>query len=155
MENSIYFSIKRPDVVHETIEGETVIVNLENGNYYSLRKSGVDVWNLIESGVTFEEAVAFVRSHYKGDLEIIKKEIRALLIMFQEEDLVQISSEKPSLAKTPKPTNDPKEKKAEFVPPLFEKYSDMQQLLLLDPIHEVGEEGWPQELEENDNGQDK
>jgi hypothetical protein len=28
-----YFNIKRPDVVHETIDGETVIVNLENGVY--------------------------------------------------------------------------------------------------------------------------
>ena len=30
-----------------------------------------------------------------------------------------------------------------FVPPSLHKYVDMQELLLLDPIHEVDETGWP------------
>lgn len=32
----------------------------------------------------------------------------------------------------------------EFQPPALESYTDMQDLLLLDPIHEVDEMGWPQ-----------
>ena len=28
--------INTPKIVHETIDGETVILNLDNGNYYSL-----------------------------------------------------------------------------------------------------------------------
>jgi hypothetical protein len=30
-----------------------------------------------------------------------------------------------------------------YLQPSFEKYSDMQEMLLLDPIHEVSEAGWP------------
>ena len=30
-----------------------------------------------------------------------------------------------------------------FVPPVLHKYTDMQELLLIDPIHEVDETGWP------------
>jgi hypothetical protein len=30
-----------------------------------------------------------------------------------------------------------------FAPPIFERYDDMRDLLTLDPIHEVSEEGWP------------
>ena len=30
-----------------------------------------------------------------------------------------------------------------FVPPTLEKYTDMQDLVLLDPVHEVDERGWP------------
>ena len=30
-----------------------------------------------------------------------------------------------------------------FAPPAFEKFTDMEELLLLDPIHEVGDTGWP------------
>jgi len=30
-----------------------------------------------------------------------------------------------------------------FVKPILQKYTDMADLLLLDPIHEVGEQGWP------------
>ena len=32
---------------------------------------------------------------------------------------------------------------ASFSPPVFEKFMDLQDLLLLDPIHEVDEIGWP------------
>jgi hypothetical protein len=31
----------------------------------------------------------------------------------------------------------------EFVMPLIEKFADMQELLLLDPIHEVKDAGFP------------
>jgi hypothetical protein len=31
-----------------------------------------------------------------------------------------------------------------FGQPVLEKFTDMADLLLLDPIHEVGEAGWPQ-----------
>jgi hypothetical protein len=30
-----------------------------------------------------------------------------------------------------------------FVAPVLDKYTDMQELLLLDPIHEVDASGWP------------
>jgi hypothetical protein len=33
--------------------------------------------------------------------------------------------------------------KIEFKPPALNKYSDMQDLLLLDPIHDVDVAGWP------------
>lgn len=30
-----------------------------------------------------------------------------------------------------------------FTPPVLNKFTDMQELLLLDPIHDVDETGWP------------
>ncbi len=30
-----------------------------------------------------------------------------------------------------------------YAPPALETYTDMQELLLLDPIHDVDETGWP------------
>jgi hypothetical protein len=32
---------------------------------------------------------------------------------------------------------------APFQPPLFEKFTDMEAMLLLDPVHDVDDEGWP------------
>jgi len=31
----------------------------------------------------------------------------------------------------------------EYAPPSLDKYDDLKDLLLLDPIHEVAETGWP------------
>ena len=149
MESAVIFNIKRPDVVHETIDGETVIVNLESGDYYSLRHTGVDVWNLIEAGASYEKISESLSSQYAADKEEINKAVRDLLIMFQQEGLVKTSSEKDT-ASAASPSNSSEGTLAEFKAPLFEKYTDMQQLLLLDPVHEVTEEGWPHALEEND-----
>jgi Coenzyme PQQ synthesis protein D (PqqD) len=150
MEMLGYFHIKRPDVVHETIDGETVIVNLENGIYYGLRNSGVDVWNLIETGANLEELTSSMVARYTGSAEYIRKVITELLVTLQQEGLVQVSSTKRTVSETPQPlTNGEKTK---FEPPILEKYSDLQELLLLDPIHEVDEDGWPSKRDEDEAG---
>jgi hypothetical protein len=152
-----YFNIKKPDVVHETIDGETVIVNLENGVYYSLRKSGVDIWNLIENGANFEELTAEITKRYHAAPDDIKKAIRELLITLQKEGLIQVSSSMHPVNQTPQTLPLAENIQIEFEYPILEKYSDMQELLLLDPIHEVDEDGWPNKAENggqtNDGGQ--
>lgn len=142
-----YFHIKRPDVVHETIDGETVIVNLENGVYYSMRNSGVDVWNLIETGANFDEFMKMMLDRYEGSPDEIKKALTDLLVVLQKEGLLQVSSTKRSVSRSPQSIV--KGEKIKFIPPVLEKYSDLQELLLLDPIHEVDEEGWPNKPEDN------
>jgi len=143
-----YFKIKKSDVVYETVDGETVIVNLENGVYYSLGASGVDIWNLIESGMNFEELTAEIIQRYDGDPEDIHKAIRKLLVELQKEGLLQVSATRRSEGQEPHIPITARKEKLKFEDPVFEKYSDMQELLLLDPIHEVEEEGWPHKKEE-------
>lgn len=147
MEMLGYFHIKRPDIVHETIDGEAVIVNLENGVYYSLRNTGVDVWNLIEAGANLDEITNSIISRYNGSPDEIRKTIIELLVAFQKEGLVQVSTTKRVDSPVLQPTSTAE--KLDFTPPLLERYSDMQELLLLDPIHEVDEEGWPHKIEED------
>ena len=145
MDMLAYFHVKTPDVVHETIDGETVIVNLESGAYYSLRDSAVEVWNTIERGANANELQDVLLSRYEGSQDEIHNALTDLLLHLQEEGLVKVSSKRsaelgPDLSawsgqKTP------------FVSPKLEKYSDMQDLLLLDPIHEVDDDGWPNKAE--------
>lgn len=58
MQNSERFQINSPKVVQETIEGEVVIVNLEKGDYYSLLKTGAELWLGIEKGNSRAEIIA-------------------------------------------------------------------------------------------------
>ena len=51
MEKYSCLRINSPNIVHETIDGETIILNMDNGNYYSLIETGVDIWGFIEKGV--------------------------------------------------------------------------------------------------------
>lgn len=142
-----YFRIKRPDIVHETIDGETVIVNLENGVYYSLQNAGVDVWNMIETGANLQELTDLMVQQFDGSREEIEQALNDLLIVLQKEGLVEAASAKQSVSKTPQTIS--KGEKVKFTPPVLEKFSDLQELLLLDPIHEVDDEaGWPHKPED-------
>ena len=51
----------------------------------------------------------------------------------------------PSLVQT-NPANPSTTNQKEYEPPVIECYPDMQELLLLDPIHEVDETGWPRSI---------
>jgi hypothetical protein len=142
-----YFRIKRPDIVHETIDGETVIVNLENGVYYSLQNAGVDVWNMIETGANLQELTDLMAQQFDGTREEIEQALNDLLIVLQKEGLVEPASAKQTVSKKPQTVT--KGEKVKFTPPILEKFSDLQELLLLDPIHEVDDEaGWPHKPED-------
>jgi hypothetical protein len=43
----------------------------------------------------------------------------------------------------PSPEPVPQTEKKHFVAPCLHKYTDMQELLLIDPIHDVDDYGWP------------
>jgi hypothetical protein len=143
MNTPIKYRIKTPEVVYETIEGETVIVNLENGLYYSLRnQTGVDAWTLLEAGMDFPAMSASLAQHYAQDEQVVSSALRDFIILLQQEGLIEVDqrthdSPVVSLA-MPLKTHD-----GVFEPPSIERFSDMQDLLLLDPIHDVDEAGWP------------
>ena len=49
-------------------------------------------------------------------------------------------------AKTSTPDGPSDGLRAPFVAPELKRYADMQDLLLLDPVHDVDEKGWPNAL---------
>ena len=134
-------------IVHETIDGETVILNLDTGSYYSLVGTGVCIWSFIEEGITVKDITEKIRCSYEcegldieaGVAEFISELLKESITVIDPTDKsgsVQSSFEQEE--------KDISRKKQNFDAPVLNKYSDMQDLLLLDPIHEVDEKaGWP------------
>jgi hypothetical protein len=143
MSSVIRYRIKTPDVVYETIEGETVIVNLENGIYYSLKnQTGADVWTLIEAGLDFPSMCSAISAQYAQDEQILTQALRDFVIVLQQEGLIEVD-QRPSASPPESPNLPPADSNRPFESPQIERFSDMQDLLLLDPIHDVDEAGWP------------
>ncbi len=138
------YRVNAPKVVHDVIEGEAVLVNLNNGNYYSIDSVGADVWSLVEKRAAVNQIVHHVASLYEGSPEEIEKGIHELLEELLKEELIV-----PDPAATPSEGNGLHTAsgaagvKPAFEQPRLHKYSDMEDLLLLDPIHDVDETGWP------------
>jgi hypothetical protein len=140
--NNQRFRVNTPTVTHETIDGEAVIINLDSGNYYSLVDVGSFIWGLVERGASANEVQNVVVQTYHGDTTDIDRGVRELLAQLQQENLIVPFDGAGTIAIDP-PSHNNNHEKPSFNPPMLHKYSDMQELLLLDPIHDVDEAGWP------------
>jgi hypothetical protein len=146
MDKSICFRINGPKVIHETIDGETVIVNLDSGNYYSLDTVGADVWECMVKNSPVHRIIETIGSRYTGERNNIEMAIYQFIDEMQQENLIVIDEFQGSANDALVDPGDEAEqikKRSIFATPVLNKYSDMQDLLLLDPIHDVDETGWP------------
>ena len=140
--NNQRFRVNTPTVTHETIDGEAVIINLDSGNYYSLVEVGSFIWGLVDKGASTSEVQNLILETYQGDALDVDQGVQALLAELQQENLIVPVDAAGTVDLTELNHNDNHEKPA-FNPPSLHKYSDMQELLLLDPIHDVDDTGWP------------
>ncbi len=133
-----HFRVNSPSVIGEIIDGEAIIVNLDSGAYYSLRDTAGAIWGLIEKGADVDQIIRQFDAKVQNATTEIPKSIRAFLAELQTENLIVPSPDPISVLEI-----DTTEKLL-FQPPVLEKFTDMADLLLLDPIHEVDEMGgWP------------
>jgi hypothetical protein len=137
------FRVKGSGVTHEVIDDEAVIINLETGNYYSLDGAGAEIWTLLAAHARLTSIVDRLMQRYTGERSEME---RALLVLIAELDREQlIAPYDPGAHALPLEPAVPAaaEARPAFEPPVLQKFTDMKELLLLDPIHEVDERGWP------------
>lgn len=149
METNWHLKINSSRIVHETIDGETVILNLDTGNYYSLLGTGMRIWSFIESGAGVQDIIEKMKSDYVEDGTAIGEAVQKFISELCNEGLAGPETDGGGGAfqwPVEKEKNMPAEdgQRQAFVPPVLNRYSDMQDLLLLDPIHDVDDDaGWP------------
>jgi hypothetical protein len=138
------FTIKLPNVTHETIDGETVILNLDSGSYYSIDNAGAMIWGLIDAGASIEQIVDTISIRYTGNSQEIESGIIALVEKLEQEGLIVANDEREASAiNAPGTSTEQAVNRQRFEFPNLRKYTDMEDLLLLDPIHDVDDTGWP------------
>jgi hypothetical protein len=152
MSQSKRFKINEPEVIQEIIEGEAVLVNLETGAYYNTDKVGASILHHIGRGETVNQIINNIADEYDGNQEEIKNGINQMIERLQQEDLIVPNDGEPSEHGSSSSTNIHSHGGTlVFEEPVLHKYTDMQDLLLLDPIHEVDETGWPTEKKDKPN----
>lgn len=140
IENGFY-RVRHDQIVQEDVDGEVIVIDMKSGNYYSLRDTAVDIWKLLLEGGDVATLSQVLRQTYTGNESEVTNAVKRLVAELVREDLVEAIAPAavpdPAAGSTGKPV-------AAFAPPLFEVYTDVQDLLLLDPIHDVTESGWPE-----------
>jgi Coenzyme PQQ synthesis protein D (PqqD) len=135
------FCVASRNVHSQKFDDEVIIIDTKSGLYFSLRGCAVDIWSEIEAGATHAAIAATLTARYDGNPDAISAALEKCLADLLQDGLIR---ETASAAQIGTHVASPASKRP-FVAPLVERFTDMQNLLLLDPIHEVTEEGWPQQ----------
>ncbi len=125
------------------MDGEVLIIHTPSGTYYSLEGTGEQVWNALLAGHTVDEIAASYTDVEHGGLDSVAEAVSVFVRELQQEQLIVPGDQ----SAAPGPARRPA---APFSSPALQKYTDMQELLLVDPIHEVDpQSGWPERRDPN------
>jgi hypothetical protein len=132
------YRVPEGSIVHEVIDRELILINLLTGTYYSANESGAFLWKLLLQGASQAELVGLAATRFGVPADTMGQQVQAFLEHLKKEELI-VESEAPAGAPAPPPAG----ATSAYQPPRLIVFSDMQELLVLDPIHEVNEHGWP------------
>jgi Coenzyme PQQ synthesis protein D (PqqD) len=136
------FEVSRPEVVGSVVDGEVVAINLDTGSYYNISGAGVDVWAAVERAASAHEVAARLAHRFGMPAD----EIAIAVAGFMEELLAEALIRPADAGATgaePSADDVPSDSQVAFSPPVLEKFTDMEDLLLVDPVHDVTDRGWP------------
>ena len=127
-------------MTHERLDDQVMMINLETGAYFALEQPAADCWTALTAGAGFDGIVASVVAGFEVDRPRAETDVKTFIISLVDEGIAQWSDELPSDVVS---AVDPSAPRLAYRPPQIEKHDDLEELLLLDPIHDVGPEGWP------------
>jgi hypothetical protein len=137
-----------PLLISQQFDSEVVLANYQNGVYYNLDGSAAQIWLGLKVNRTVEEIGSALAAATGGDVTSITQQVRAFVDSMLAEGLIangaaDTGSETSITPWTPVLSG-------AFVAPEFQRFDNLRELLLMDPVHDAGEEGWPlRETQEN------
>jgi len=134
------YRVNSPRVIFENIDGELILVHMEKGAYFTTDEVGALLWDLIGGKATAAEMVTVLHAEYDVSRDDAEAALAAFLERLTGEDLVSLKE--PGVERTP-PRRAPVTARRPFHAPTLQSYRDMQDMLALDPIHDVEAAGWP------------
>ena len=131
----------KASIAHERLEHEVIAIDLETGAYYSFEDVAADCWTIAVRGAGIDEIVTVVAERYDVTPERARADIAQFLDDLEQHGVLQRGEgAQARVGGGQLPAIDGKRP---YDPPVVEKFDDLEELILLDPIHEVDPAGWP------------
>jgi len=87
------YTIDRERVTWDEIDGETLIINVETGYYFSLDGVGSLIWSMLAAGVDERDMVASIVSEFDVEESTARTDLQALIDALVSEELVSCPRE--------------------------------------------------------------
>jgi hypothetical protein len=140
MDADTKFRINEPGVISEVIEGEAIVLNFASGTYYSMNHSLQLLWDGVNRGLSRAQVEALFRERYADAGDNLAEDIDAALEQLVAEQLLVVA-DAAQATDADEATEEAADDTPAYETPVLQKYTDLQELLLLDPIHDVDETG--------------
>ena len=138
-----FYCIEKAEVVSDIIDGEAIMLQRKYGDYFSTDGVGGLIWQWIGEGQSRSQILNKLNARFSASLAEIATAVDSFLANLVAHKLVReiVEGDKLAIESLIEPQTNPD---AEFVRPTLHVYSDIRNMVLLDPIHDVDENvGWP------------
>ena len=129
LDPSTRFTSNPDEITFTVIDGEAILINLNTGAYYSMVDTAVEVWELIQAGHSVSELTDLVSRRYGADVERVRADLESFITELSEQGIVV----RGQLAAAQQLPVDDSAAEGPYAPPRLNVYSDMADLLALDP----------------------
>ena len=124
----------------EVFDTEVVIIHFLKGTYFSLRGASMALWAWLQTGADEATLADLLATRYGLSAEQGRAEAAKAVAALLQFDLIVENGQ----AAPPRDAYAPDAGPAEFEAPMVEAFEDLQELIAIDPVHEVDPmQGWP------------
>ena len=133
-----FFSVDVPNVVSNNFDGEIIIADYDNGAYYSLVETAAEIWLGLQAGQSLEEIGDAFAALYPSEGDEVSRQVNKFVDELVGHWIIK------ELKAPPEKAEWSPERHPSFMLPLVERHDDLKELLVLDPVHDAAETGWPE-----------
>lgn len=87
MERSPSF-VRNPDLVSTDMDGDTVMMSVERGNYYGIGGVGSRIWELLENPISIDDIVRRICFEFEVDEEVCHDDVSRFVEELMANELV-------------------------------------------------------------------
>ena len=140
MEGEVRFGLNEANIIFERFGDEVVAIHLGTGCYFSLPDVAGDAFVLLSGAPTITELAESLSRKYDAEASKIASDLPAFLRQLKDESL--IVEAKAEAGKFP-PAIEFSGARLAYTAPAVNSHRDLENLFLVDPVHDASAEGWP------------
>ncbi len=149
-------SINPANAIYDQVDGDIIIIHLGNGNYYNLTEVGAMIWIEVCKSTSIESLKESLICKYQVSDSQLHSDIELFIAQLQEQELILIEdNDCESVDEIEQQIDQIALKladRSDYTKPELNVFTDMQDFLLVDPIHEVDDQGLPLYKSQNVDG---
>jgi hypothetical protein len=135
------YQANTPRIVDDLVDGEVLLIDMVTGAYFSALDASALAWLLLKAGATSEDVATELVARYGIDAADAQRDTDAYVdALTASELLAPRANEVPPAGDLLNGVQLPPHSYAALD---VEKFTEIADLILLDPVHDVAETGWP------------